>query len=185
MTCIAAMTDGRQVVMGADSAGVSGYSLAVRADRKIFRKGSYLIGFTSSFRMGQLLRYKAVLPEPHGDPEEFLATEFVDAIRACFKDGGFASKDKEVEEGGQFLVAFKGLLFGIGSDYQISLSAAPFWSCGCGADLALGAMHALAGRSASPHEAVAGGLAAAEAYSAGVRSPFHFLTSGEDGDARP
>ena len=52
MTCIVGLIDGRRVWMGGDSAGVSGLDITVRADAKVFRNGDFLIGFTSSFRMG-------------------------------------------------------------------------------------------------------------------------------------
>ena len=57
MTCIVGLIDGRRVWMGGDSAGVSGLDITVRADAKVFRNGDFLIGFTSSFRMGQLLAF--------------------------------------------------------------------------------------------------------------------------------
>ena len=64
MTCIVAVTDGQTVVIGGDSAGAAGQELRIRADPKVFLVGSFAIGFTTSFRMGQILRYSAHLPEP-------------------------------------------------------------------------------------------------------------------------
>lgn len=53
MTCIVGyVTPAREVVMGADSAGVAGYDLRIRRDVKVFHAGPFLIGYTSSFRMG-------------------------------------------------------------------------------------------------------------------------------------
>lgn len=43
--------------MGCDSAGVGGWHLQLRADPKVFHVGHFLIGYTDSFRMGQLLRF--------------------------------------------------------------------------------------------------------------------------------
>jgi hypothetical protein len=51
MTCIVGLVDGGRVWLGGDSAGVSGWDLTVRADRKVFRNGPYVMGFTTSFRM--------------------------------------------------------------------------------------------------------------------------------------
>ena len=58
MTCIVAVTDGKKIVMGGDSAGVSGYSLTIRKDKKVFKRKDesgteWLFGFTTSFRMGE------------------------------------------------------------------------------------------------------------------------------------
>ena len=62
MTCIAAITEKGKVYMGGDSAGVSGYDITIRADEKVFKNGQCVFGFTSSFRMGQLLCYKFKVP---------------------------------------------------------------------------------------------------------------------------
>lgn len=51
MTCIVGLEHNGRVYIGADSAGVSGWDLTVRADKKVFRNGSFLFGFTDSFRM--------------------------------------------------------------------------------------------------------------------------------------
>lgn len=57
MTCIVGITDGRTVTVGGDSAGSDGWHVAVLSDSKVFQVGPYLMGFTTSYRMGQLLRY--------------------------------------------------------------------------------------------------------------------------------
>lgn len=57
MTCIVGLVDGDRVILGGDSAGIAGWHLQLRADEKVFRNGPYAIGFTTSFRMGQILRY--------------------------------------------------------------------------------------------------------------------------------
>lgn len=89
MTCIAAWRDNGRVYVGADSAGVGGYTLEVRSDEKVFRVGPYVIGFTSSFRMGQVLRYSTTLPAPEDwDVNRFMATRFVDAVRGALKTAG-------------------------------------------------------------------------------------------------
>lgn len=173
MTCIVGFVEGNTLWMGGDSAGVGGYSLTVRADTKVFRNGPMLFGFTSSFRMGQLLRYALVIPDhdPRMPTEKYMATAFVDAVRECLKTHGFAKKIYEVEEGGTFLVGYNGRLFCIQDDYQVAEAVDRFDSVGCGHDVAKGAMFAathLAGK-----ERVLAALAAAERYSAGVRAPFH------------
>ncbi len=177
MTCVVALAEARRVWMGADSAGVGGYRLTQRTDPKIYRVGKMLIGYTTSFRMGQLLGYKLSLPEHHQDVplERYMATSFVDAVRACLKEGGFAGKKEEVEQAGTFLVAYQGRIFRIDSDYQVGESIHGFDACGCGEDLARGSLWTTQ-MTAVPHllpvERIKTALAAAEAFSAGVRSPF-------------
>ena len=173
MTCIVGLAHQGKVWMGGDSAGVAGLDLAVRKDPKVFRRGPFLIGYTSSFRMGQLLRFKFNPPEiPDGmDLFEYLATLFVDALRTCLKDGGYARKVSEEETGGTFLVGIHGRLFAIGNDYQVAENAAPFAACGCGDSVALGALEVMP-EGMLPAAKLRRALEAAEAWSAGVRGPF-------------
>ena len=59
MTCIVGMVDGQGTVyIGADSLAAGGYQKTIRKDAKVFTNGIAVMGYTSSFRMGQLLRYK-------------------------------------------------------------------------------------------------------------------------------
>ena len=87
------------VYIGGDSAGVAGLSLVVRADEKVFRNGDFLMGFTTSFRMGQLLRYKLYPPRRHPDDRvaKYMVVDFIDAVRECLKAGGYASKPESTE----------------------------------------------------------------------------------------
>lgn len=173
MTCIVGFVEGNSVWIGGDSAGVGGYSLSVRADRKVFRNGQMIFGFTSSFRMGQLLRWALTIPDhdPRIDIEKFMTTTFIDAVRECLKSHGCAKKTNEVEEGGTFLVGYKGQLFCIHDDYQVGVSVDGFDAVGCGHEIAKGVLFA------TPHllgqERVELALRASEHFSAGVRGPFH------------
>jgi ATP-dependent protease HslVU (ClpYQ) peptidase subunit len=172
MTAVVGLVQSGTVYIGADSAGVAGMSLTVRADAKVFRKGRYLFGFTTSFRMGQLIRYALTLPEPAGDLDAFMSTAFIDALRECLKTGGWAAKENEREEGGTFLVGVKGQLFAIYDDYQVAKAADGFAAVGCGDQIALGALFATAETELSPRRRVLRALTAAERFSAGVRGPF-------------
>ena len=172
MTCIAAVADSGNVWMGADSAGVAGLTLSVRRDPKIYRVGTFLFGFTSSFRMGQLLGYSLTPPHHQNDwsTDRYMNTAFVDALRSTLKTGGYAKTHDGAEEAGEFLVGYHGRVFRICSDYQVAENIEPFDAVGCGAELALGALHATKGK--APSDRVAAALEAAEAFSAGVRRPF-------------
>lgn len=175
MTCIAALVHKGTVYMGGDSAGVGSYSLTVRADEKVFLRGPFLMGFTTSFRMGQLLRYSFDAPK-QGDSQDtygFMVTAFVDAVRKCLKDGGYAKKDNEVESGGTFLVGYQGRIFKVDSDYQVGEAADGFDAAGCGHDIACGALYATSGQ--TPMRRIQTALAAAERLNAGVRGPFTIL----------
>jgi ATP-dependent protease HslVU (ClpYQ) peptidase subunit len=177
MTCVIALKLGNgRVLMGADSAGVAGHSLMTRVDPKIYKVGKMLIGFTTSFRMGQLLRYGLTPPKHHDDVpiERYMATEFVDAVRTCLKSGGYAKKENEVEQAGTFLVAYRGRIFQIESDYQVGEANDPFAAVGCGSDIALGSLYTSSAVTHDPMERVTAALDAAARFSAGVRGPFVF-----------
>ena len=65
MTCIVGIVDklNNNVIMGADSAASSASIIVSRKDVKMFRKGDFIIGCTTSYRMIQLLQYSLQLPE--------------------------------------------------------------------------------------------------------------------------
>ncbi|MEV6344085.1 hypothetical protein [Actinoplanes sp. NPDC051851] len=172
MTAIVGLARRGTVLIGGDSAGVTGMDLSVRADAKVFRKDGYVFGFTSSFRMGQLIRYSLSPPAPAADLDRFMATTFVDALRDCLKSGGFARKEEEQEVGGTFLVGVRGRLYTLYDDYQVAQSADGYAAVGCGDRAALGALYATAGTGMKPRKRVRLALGAAERFSAGVRGPF-------------
>lgn len=174
MTCIVGLANAGKVYIGADSAGVDTgrYALTVRADRKVFRNGDFIMGFTSSFRMGQLLAFSFNPPKPREGVDLFayMATDFINAARDCLKAGGYASRNNEQESGGEFLVGYRGRIFRICGDYQVAESTHGFDACGCGDLIALGSLRETPER--PPQERVMAALEAAEQFSAGVRAPF-------------
>jgi hypothetical protein len=174
MTCIVGLIDddGR-VYIGGDSAGVGGYSLTIRKDRKVFHNGGYLFGATTSFRMLQLLRFAFTPPvyDSTVDLERFMATTFIDAVRECLKSGGYAQKNNEQESAGHFLVGIAGHLFTIDADYQVGESLDGYDAVGCGEDVALGVLYATP--TLKPLIRLELALAGAERHSAGVRGPFY------------
>ena len=172
MTAIVGLVDRGNVYVGGDSAGVAGWSLTVRADSKVFTNGPYVMGFTSSFRMGQLLRWSLKAPRPKGDLEKFMATTFVDAVRETLKTGGWLKQDSNRDEGGTFLVGVAGRLFMVADDFQVGEAVDGYAAAGCGHELALGALHATTSLGLQPKKRVRLALKAAERYSAGVRGPF-------------
>ncbi len=184
MTCIAAITDRTIVWMGGDSAGVSGSNLEIRDDPKVFKredksKNIWVFGFTVSFRMGQLIRYDLELPELGRDDEQnihrFMVKKFVPAIRKCLAEGGWRTKKEDREVGGKFLVGLRGNIFMIDSDYQVGIPSNLFTAIGSGENLALGALFVSDDK--LPEERILNALAAAEAFSTGVRRPFNIVTT--------
>jgi hypothetical protein len=178
VTVIAGLVHNGRVHIAGDSAGVSGYALTIRADPKVWAAGPYVFGFTSSFRMGQLLRYAFQPPAPGAeDLQRFMVTTFIDALRTCLKDGGWARKDSEQETGGVFLVGVHGHLFTVFSDYQVGEAADGYAAVGCGEDLAQGALHATSALGLKPRRRLTLALAAADHHNSAVAGPYVYAST--------
>ena len=179
MNCIVGIVDklNNNVVMGADSAASSASIIVSRKDVKMFRKGDFIIGCTTSYRMVQLLQYSLQLPEiGNKDIFEYLCTDFINAVRECFTEGGFIQHSTDGDEqGGHFLVAYKDRLFHIEGDFQIGEMIDGFDACGCGQDYALGVLYSLKNKRLNSSQIVMEALKAAERFSPGVQSPFLML----------
>jgi ATP-dependent protease HslVU (ClpYQ) peptidase subunit len=177
VTCIIGVTDGQKVTIGGDSAGVGGTGLTIRSDRKVWKGGGWAWGFTTSFRMGQILRYSFTPPPvAKGSLERYMTTSFVDGVRQALKDGGWATTTNGNDAGGTFLVGHEGRLFAIHSDFQVEEAVDGILACGCGDDLALGAMYALPSNWSAQRK-VRRSLEVAAHLSSGVAGPFHVVTT--------
>jgi len=182
MTCIVGYVQDGAVYIGGDSAGVGGrYDLRVRADEKVFVNDEMIFGFTTSFRMGQILRYSFKAPDhpKRLSDYEYLCTKFIDELIECFKKKGFAEVDKNEVKGGSFLLGYKGNLYSVEGDFQVGKVVKNYDACGCGQDYAIGALFALEQQPQTPEEKVRMALEAAEQFSGGVRKPFHILKLGK------
>lgn len=173
MTCIVGVEHAGGVIIGGDSAGTAGTSMTIRADQKVFRNGPYLFGFTSSFRMGQLLRHALKPPAPPSrDIDAFMVTTFIDSVRDALKEGGYVSTQNGVETSGTFMVGVIGKLFTIHSDNQVSRSRSGYDAIGCGDNLALGSMHTTRALHLAPRQRIRLALMAASEHNAAVAAPF-------------
>ncbi len=174
MTCIIGMVCDDEIYMGADSAGVTGINVSIRKDPKIFLNNKFLIGYTTSFRMGQILRYSFCPPKQRQgvDIYEYMCTEFIDAIISIFKKKEFARIKNNEVIGGTFLVGYCGSLFEIDSDFQVGEILKNYTSIGCGYQYALGSLYASENSIHTPETRILTALNAAQEFSGGVRAPF-------------
>jgi len=179
MTCIVGLETEQGVIIGADSAAAADWDIMATRLRKVFRRGDFLIGYSSSFRMGQLLQYKLeVSPQTEEQEDlEFLATTFIDAVRTCLKDGGYAKIENLVEEGGWFLVGYRGKLYIVEPSFQVNTSRDGYHAIGCGKNYALGNL--FDSTDLEPQVRVRQALKAAAHFSNGVCGPFNILQLGE------
>lgn len=179
MTCIVGIIDrkDKEVIIGADSAGCAGSHIRIRKDVKVFKKGKFLIGCTTSFRMIQILRFKLDVPDV-GDKDlfEFMCTDFIDSVIKCFDDNGFGGRcsDRDLE-GGVFIVGFRGRLFTVESDFQVSELTDDFCAVGCGEYYALGSLFSTNGADMNSQSRLNMALMSASFFSSGVSAPFNFV----------
>ena len=181
MTAIAAIvTNEGHIIMGGDSAGTSyDFSQTIRKDPKVFHNKKFLIGFTSSYRMGQILRYSFKPPRhlKKVDTDTYMRTVFIDAVRSALKDGGYTHIQNNTEAGGLFLVGYRSRIFAIEPDFQVGEPINNYFAVGCGSDLCLGSFASTKfPKDYIPtHEDYSNrvllALRAAEEHSAGVQGP--------------
>lgn len=172
MTCVVGLVDKGTVYIGVDSAAVQGWTRRKSKVAKVFRRGPFLIGYTTSFRMGQLLQHHLDVPpqEAAQDDVAYLVTHFIEKARALFKEKGFAKVESNTEKGGQFLVGYKGRLYSVESDFQVGEHEDGYDAIGSGADFALGALAALT--RLKPTERITRALEIAAHFNMGVCAPF-------------
>jgi hypothetical protein len=164
--------------MGGDAAGVAGLDLCIRKDPKVFFNRDFLIGFTSSFRMGQILQYRFEPPahDPVVPVDTYMRTSFIDAVRKVLEDCGNMRKVNDEEYAGTFLVGYRGRLFCIENDFQVGECVYPFNAVGCGSEVAKGVIHALLETDILDDDKVRKALSITSEHNAGVRPPFTILS---------
>jgi ATP-dependent protease HslVU (ClpYQ) peptidase subunit len=177
MTCIIGIEHNGRCYVGGDSAGISNYDVTIRRDEKVFTNGEFVIGFTSSFRMGQILRYRFDPPKHHPDQDvmEYMVVNFIDAVRETFKASGWTPQEdtsKGIECSGTFIVGYKGRIFEIEGDLQVSSPSCGIATCGCGYALALGAMDALSEYEHDVENRIKKALSIVAKRNCGVHAPF-------------
>lgn len=188
MTCIVGLIDKEKGItyLGGDSLGSNGYSGVLRKDKKVFKlkdTKNVAIGYTSSFRMGQLLNYATGLIDKRDEPNidhEYIVTNFIPNIIKLFENGGYSRNNSGEKEGGTFLLAYKDKLWNIESDYQVGESFDNYDSCGSGSYFALGSLATTEDMDLSPVERIHLALQSASKYSVGVQPPFYIINTDND-----
>ena len=179
MTCIVGYVANGVVYIGADSAAAQGWEVVPLLIPKVFHRGPFLIAYTDSFRMGQILQYDLHPPEQENGEEihQFMASKFVGAVREALRRNGWMTVKDGQESGGTFLVGYRGHLYGIHSDFQVMESAMHVQAYGVGREYALGAMLALS--ALAPEARIRASILIASQWCAGICEPIHVL------EARP
>lgn len=194
MTCIVGFRHAQGIIVGGDSAGSDGYVIQRNVRPKVFKNGEFLIGYTTSFRMGQVLEFDLHPPvvPPGEDPLTSMVARFIPEVRKALKESGFAEVENNQETGGVFLVAFRGRLFAVQRDFSVLEAMDGYDACGSGEEYALGALHSVmppgyfpgTASSQTARAAVVRALEAAAHFNPGVRGPFTILDDGPSTEGR-
>ena len=183
MTCVVGVAvPGHGCVLAADSLGLGDAgAFLIETQGKLFTPSSRLaVGFTRSYREGQIMRYLMEWPpkpQEGTDVTSWIVREVVGKLRETLKEHGALEKgERGADQGAWLILAVRDRVFEIAPDFQVTESAAGYVSLGSGYRYALGAMAVqLGGRTAatlSEAESFArSAIGATEAHNTFVRSP--------------
>ena len=178
MTAIVGIAKGGQVWLGADSCGATSYYRAAFTTPKLVElsttsSSKLLLGYTTSFRFGQILQYQVGMPHDiRKDAEEYLIRDFIPAARKSLIDHGWMKKESEREQSGAALVGYRGRLFTFQSDLSLTEAQSGLDATGSGYEYALGAMSFAASLGRKAEVILEAGLRAAATFTPGVMEPF-------------
>lgn len=182
MTCIAAMVKGEHVWMAGDLMGSNGFTKKVYPDSKVFVNGDFIIGYTSSFRMGQLLQYNWEQPprlEGMTD-REYIQLDVIESMRDCFNTFGYGIKDGLEHSGGNFLLGYRGCIYEMQDNFSI-LKHDDFAAVGSGQYHAEAALHLLTSNPLiEPAEALQTAIETAAQFTTSVSGECTIVTTDEE-----
>lgn len=180
MTCVVGLVDRTSGVvhMGGDACGSSEGDRVARGDAKVFQRGPFLLGVSSSFRVRDLLRYElpigtAALRHPRGmTPAEYMVRRFIPAVRTLVEArevSALATADTAL------LVGYQGEVFTVYlEDYSVGHHDVGYAAIGTGEPYAMGALRALAAAAPTvpPAERLLTALEAAAMFRGDVMGPY-------------
>ena len=154
---------------------------------KVQANGKYLIGAAGDVRAINILHHAftppAAPPNLKGRKlDHFFTVKFIPALRECFEQQGYAAPDTEAKQhmaemASSLLVAVNGTIYAVDGDYSWYSDVNGTYAIGTGAQYAMGALHALQGRT-RPNIQVGRkialkALAAAARFDPYTGSPYH------------
>lgn len=158
MTCIIAFTNGEQSFIAGDKLGSNGFTKSIQTEPKVFEKKFIKIaddglnrtesvlamGYTSSFRMGQLLTYNLNLPDQKANQTfaQYLVLEVIPLIRKLFKEEWGARDTTQDIGGGQFIILHDHVIYEVQGDFSVLQPKTQITSVGSGTYHAIASMEA-------------------------------------------
>ena len=120
MTCIAAVTYENIVYMAGERGNSDEHCILSSIDKKITKKGEYLIGYSGNTGMGQAVQY-SFTPPIFGakDINKFMVSKFVPTLRKFYEEAKITMPEKD-DDHVSFIVGFSGCIFEIDTaDFQV------------------------------------------------------------------
>lgn len=158
MTCIIAHTDGVSSFLAGDKLGSNGFTKTVQTEPKVFEKEFIklhddgltrtkevmALGYTTSFRMGQLLNYNLNLPEQDASQtfSQYLVLKVIPIIRQMFKEEWGARDASQDVGGGQFIILHNHTIYEVQEDFSVLQPKTRITAVGSGTYHAIAAMQA-------------------------------------------
>lgn len=157
MTCIVGLVGKKGVLLAGDAQGSTDWIKRIDVSAKVFQLSETLaVGYCGSGRFGQILQYHLMdsLEEPSlvMDEHYWVVREFIPYLRAHTEYHGHLHVHHNVEEFGPsaFLLAVRGRLFTVESDFGVNEHRLSFEAVGSGAETAMGVMHGELGDATGP-----------------------------------
>lgn len=180
MTCIVGLETEDGAVLGGDSAAAGSNHIHQAENEKVFRvPGGAGVGYTTSFRMGQILKRDFEYSPPRNENliDNFIE-EAIPEVREFFDEAGYLKEDSKRESGGIFLVAAKGKLLKVQKGFGVIRSSRGYDAIGSGFKQALGSLHTTENFDVNPKQRVEMALEAAAHSGKSVSPPFTIKSFG-------
>lgn len=156
MTCIVGLLKDGVVYMAGDHIATDGYCNEVQKRSKVFRNGDFIIGYTESFRMGQILEHKwepPKLKKGTKDVTSYIVKSVIPSLIECFDKNKFIRSVSDSDSatkrsisgqvyGGEFLLGYKNHLYKVESDFSVLECVNNYDAVGAGEEYAKGALFA-------------------------------------------
>lgn len=179
MTCILGLEYDDHVYIGGDSITTNGWNKGIHIEHKVFRLDGFLIGSAGATRMRNLLQHELAIriqAENESD-EHYIVSGLSEAVRECLKGHGFLTIEagRDTAGMGALVIGYRGRLYWMGSEFDISRFEGGICAVGVGGDFAVAALRALMLTSdkIDPIPMMLQALAISGEYSAGVAPPYY------------
>ena len=119
MTCIISYKQDGKVILAGDKAGSNGFSGHLSKEPKVFTNGDFMIGYTTSFRMGQILNHLWTAPKRKVDQNtvKYLYVDVIPSIMECFDDHNFG--DSKENKYGNFVMVYENEIYEVQGDMSM------------------------------------------------------------------